>query len=119
MSTRGKRWVTAALLVAVGAWSAPMATLAASTAFSAPAGQSQTAKTAAQHKKKDPYKKPPQLEPKPKDKDKKKDDKSLAQLNSMKPKKKGDEYKKPPRSLAAAGPKKDSKDKKSDGKLLA
>jgi len=117
MSTRGKRWVTAALLVALGAWSAPMATLAASTAFNTPAVQSQTAKTAAKHKKKDPYKKPPQLEPKPKDK--KKNDKSFAQLNSMKPKKKGDEYKKPPRSLAAAGPKKGAKDKNSDGKLLA
>ncbi len=116
MSIRGKRWVTAALLVAVGAWSAPAATMAAGTALRAPAGHGTTAKTAAKHKKKDPYKKPPQLEPKPKDK--KNDGKSLAQLNSLKPKKKGDEYKKPPHSLLAAGPKK-GKDKKSDGKLLA
>ncbi len=104
MVTRGKRWIIAALVAAVGAWTAPMGALAASTAL----------RSSTDHGKVS------QGEPKDKEHHKHKKDEKPPQFEHKKKGKK-DEYKKPPQSFAAKEPKKDCKrckDKK-DGATLA
>jgi hypothetical protein len=120
MVTRGKRWIIAALVAAVGAWTAPMGALAASTALRSSTDHGKVSQ--GEPKDKDHHKhkkdeKPPQLDPKEKDHHKHKKDEKPPKLDHKKKDKKKDE--KPPQSFAAKEPKKDCKDKKKDGALLA